>query len=66
MSFFVVANVKDVQAVMDWCVEHIEEQNRPTVTVAENTNRSFMVRARFEDNHTATIFRLFWDGNAHH
>jgi hypothetical protein len=66
MSYFVEATVKDTQAVLSWCEKNISEENLPEITVLEKNNRSFMVRARFEDKHTATIFRIFWDGNVHH
>lgn len=65
MTYFVVATVKDTQPVIDWCEEHIEESKQPGISVVMKNNRSFIVRARFKDKETATIFRLFWDGNAH-
>jgi hypothetical protein len=59
--YVVVVHTHDLDEIRLWCLEKIPKEFQPSLTCNTKTNGEFIIRATFESDHYAALFRLFWD-----
>ena len=52
---------KDIDEVRAWCTNSYPPEKIPELSAHETPNGLWVIRATFEDQKDAALFRLFWD-----
>ena len=60
---FVVVRTSRFHSMLNWLSENVPEEHLPVITRLENRKRdkADIVKARFANDHYASLFRMFWD-----